>query len=325
MTKRVTGGVVVLVGVVLIVVAILKNLFAVGPAFEQMIDDFRPWLADEAIASLRADLGTLGGAVEEFQTSMVPALAGQLGMTPEEFGTVMGEQFPAVTLGMATVPEAAASFTGIIDLLEQQQSNFFSADAIPTTSLPATTVPWGILAAGVLAIVVGGLMLLRSGRLAAVLAVLLGALLVIGPFVLSLPGKSADADDLNAALKPVYTEETIGGASQAVGIISAMGTEMQTAMLPGLAQMLGMTPEDTQAFIGANFPATAAALQAMPGAIERFTGVVGAFSDNLDNYATLKPVAFVPIIWTVIIGGVVVLVAGLVLLLVGGARRDSMA
>ena len=62
-----------------IIVALARNLFAVGPAFEEMIDDFRPWLTDESIATLNADLEMLGGAVEEFQTSMAPALGATAG------------------------------------------------------------------------------------------------------------------------------------------------------------------------------------------------------------------------------------------------------
>lgn len=43
-----------------------------------------------------------------------------------------------------------------------------------------------------------------------------------------------------------------------------MGTEMQTKMLPALATQLKMSPEQLQAFLGSNFPATAKALQTMP-------------------------------------------------------------
>ncbi len=299
-----------LVGAVLITVAILRNLFAVGPAFESMIDDFRPWLTDESIAALRTDLNGLGGAVDEFQTDLAPALATQLGMNADQFGTMLATEFPAVATGMATVPQAATTFTGIIDLLDAQQENFASADAIPTESLPATTVPWGMVAAGAFAMVIGVAMAMGKGRAAAVAALVLGLLLVAIPFVLSLPDKAQGADDLNAALKPVYNEEMVTGAAGAVDVVAAMGTEMSEKMIPGLGLMLGMTDTEVQQFLGAGFPAIAGAMGTLPESIGRFNGMVGAFSENLDNYDTLKPVAFVPIVWTLVAAGAALVLLG---------------
>jgi hypothetical protein len=310
MRKWILPGLVMLVGAALIAVAVFRNLFAVGPAFESMIKDFRPWLTDESIAALRTDLSGLGGAVDEFQTGLAPTLATQLGMTPEEFGGMVATEFPAVATGMATVPEAAGSFTGIIDLLDAQQENFASADAIPTTGLPATTVPWGMVLAGALAIALGLVMAYSMSRVGAIAVLVLGVLLVVAPLALSLPDKAQGADDLNAALKPVYNAEMVQGASGAVEVIGAMGTEMGGAMLPGLGGMLGMDEAQTQAFLGENFPAIAGAMGTLPDSIGRFTGMVGAFADNLDNYDILKPVAFVPIVWTLVAAGGALIVLG---------------
>jgi hypothetical protein len=311
MKKWILPGLVMLVGAALIAVAVFRNLFAVGPAFESMIKDFRPWLTDDSIAALRADLDGLEGAVTEFETAMAPALASQLGMTQQEFGAMVAAQFPAVAAGMATVPEAAGSFRGIIDLLDDQQENFASADAIPTTDLPATTVPWGMVAAGGLAIAFGVLMALGKGRTGAIAVLVLGILLVAAPLVLSLPDKAQGADDLNASLKPVYNAELVGGASGALEVIGAMGTEMSESMLPGLGAMLGMDEAQVQAFLGQNFPAIAGAMVGLPESMGRFTGMVGAFADNLDNYDVLEPVAFVPIVWTLVIaGGALTLLGG---------------
>src|SRR3990170_3232687 len=73
MKKWILPGLVMLVGAALIAVAVFRNLFAVGPAFESMIEDFRPWLTDDSIAALRTDLDGLEGAVTEFDTAMAPA------------------------------------------------------------------------------------------------------------------------------------------------------------------------------------------------------------------------------------------------------------
>jgi len=307
---RIPAVIVMLVGVVLIGTTIVNNLFQVGPAFEDLTDGFRPAMTAQAIETARADVAALGAAGQEFQSTVAPAMAEQLGMTPEEFQAFVGEQFPQVADGMAALPQVVPTFTGLIGTLDAQRDLFASADAIPTSSLPATTIPWALLIAGILSLGLGIFMWFVP-RTGGIIAIVLGAALVAVPFALSLPTKAADADQLNANLQPVYTQQLIGQATVALQTVSAMGTEMTDTMLPALADQLGMTPDQLQAFMGQNFPATAAALQSMPASMPRFQGLVGTFQANLDNYDTMKSVSFEPIIWTVIVGGAVMLVMGI--------------
>lgn len=297
------------VGVVFIVVTIAQNLFEVGPAFEELIDDFRPVLQDEALAQTGGDIAALGAVGDEMQTAVIPGISQALGMSPDDFGAFMGSEFPAVATGVQALPEIVPTFQSLLSSLADQQELFFSADEIPTEDLPATTVPWGLLVAGI-AVIVTGLLMLRRGRAGIYLAIVLGFLLVIVPLILTLPAKAADADELNANLVPIYTPELIQGAEGALSVVGAMAGEMQNAMLPTLAEQLGMGPTDLAAFLAGNFPATAAALQELPDAMGRFQGLTTIFADNLDNYEVLKPVSFEPIIWMLIIGGAVVAFVG---------------
>lgn len=306
---KISGGLMIAVGLVFIIVTITSNLFAVGPAFEEMIDDFRPVVTDESLDTARVDIAGLEAVGEEFQTAVVPGLAQAYGVTPDEFTQAMSAQYPDIANGMAALPEIAATFNGLIDTLDSQQELFASADAIPTDDLPANTVPWIITLSGIAAIAVGVLMF-KPGRLWSILAVALGVVLLVSVFALSLPQKAADADQLNENLTPIYTQELIDGASTSLAVIGAMGEQMSTEMVPDLAAQLGMSQDELAAFMGENFPATAAAMQTMPETLERFEGFVATFAVNLDNYMTIQPVSFSPIIWMMVVGGVLILVAG---------------
>lgn len=307
--RKIASLLTIAAGVVLLASTFMNNLFAVGPAFEDLIDDFRPLLAQEAIDTAKTDVAGLGAVADEFQTAMAPAVAEALGMTPEEFSAMVSEQYPAVAEGMAAIPEVAPTFDGLLTTLETQQPLFASADAIPTEDLPATTIPWAMLIAGILAIVVG-ILLWVTARTGAVMALVLGALLVVVPLLLSLPQKAADADELNSNLQPVYTAALVTQSAEAVATLGAMGEAMQTTMIPALAEQMGMSPEELQAFLGENFPVVAGALQSMPDMLLRFQGLVTVFDQNLDNYDTIKSVSFVPIIWTMIGAGAVIFLAG---------------
>jgi len=319
LVSRTAAVLVMLVGAGLVAVTLISNLFAVGPAFENLITDFRPALTQQSIATARADIAGLSAVQTEFSTKLAPALGQQLQMTPEQFNGFVSQNFPKVAAGMGALPKAVPTFDGLINTLDQQRPLFASADAIPTESLPATTVPWALLGAGVLVFLIG-LAALRSPKAGGAAALVVGLLLLVLPMILTLPGKAADADQLNANLKPIYTQALVDNATGALGTIGAMGTEMQTTMLPALATQLKMTPEQLQTFLGTNFPATAKALQTMPASMARFNGLVKVFDDNLGNYETLKPVGLERLILVMMVAGGLVAVLGAVSVMT--ARRE---
>lgn len=317
--SKVAAVLVMLVGAGLVATTLISNLFAVGPAFENLITDFRPALTQSSIDTAHKDIAGLSAVQQEFSTKLAPALSQQLKMTPEQFNGFVSAKFPAVAAGMGALPTAVPTFNGLINTLDKQRPLFASADAIPTDSLPATTVPWGMLGAGILVFLIG-LAMLRSPKAGGAAALVVGLLLVVLSLALSLPGKAADADQLNANLKPVYTQALVKNASGALGTIGAMGTEMKTTMLPALATQLKMSPEQLQTFLGANFPATAQALQTMPASMERFNGLVKVFDNNLSNYETLKPVGLERLIIILMTaGGMVAVLGGLTV--VTGRRK----
>ncbi len=309
--SKVAAGLVMLVGAGLVALTLISNLFAVGPAFEDLITDFRPALTQASIDTAKADIAGMSAVQEEFTTKLAPALSQQLKMTPAQFDGFVSAQFPAVAAGMAALPTVVPTFDGLINTLDKQRPLFASADAIPTESLPATTVPWALLGAGILVFLIG-LAMLRSPKAGGAVALVVGLLLVVLPLVLSLPGKASDADQLNANLAPVYNQTLVDNAAGALGTIGAMGGEMQTKMLPALATQLKMSPEQLQTFLGSNFPATAKALQTMPASMERFNGLVKVFDENLGNYETLKPVGLERLILILMVSGGVVLTLGAV-------------
>jgi hypothetical protein len=310
MRKTIAASGVVIAGIVVLAVGLMNSLFTIAPAFEDLTDGFRDTvMSDQAIATTKTDIAALSAVSTEFSTKVIPTLSSQLGMDPEAFSTYLGGEYPAVATGAAALPGIIEQFDGVVTLIESQQANFESADALPTSTMPATTLPWMIMGIGLLGIAVG-LWMFFDGRMAAWAAVLVGVLVVVSALSLSFLGKSGAADDMNDAFRPVYTAELVSGSSAALQIVGAMGQEMQTAMIPGLAEALGMTVPDVQAFIGSEFPATAAALGSLPDAMGRFQITVGAFDAQLDNYDTIKDTALTPISWTVLLGGVVIALFG---------------
>ncbi len=308
--RRTAGPLVAAVGAAFLISVAVNHLFSVGPAFERMSDGFRPAMKPAPIARLQSDLTGLNAVSEEFSTKGVPMLSHALGMTPEEFTAFMGQRYPAVATGVQQLPGIVTQFRGVVGTLDAEQGRFARADAIPTSSLPATTVPWGLLIAGIVLLGLGVVVAARPGRLGAAVAVALGALLIAVPLALSLPQKASAADTMNRHLQPVYTAQMLTGAKAALTTVGAMGEQMQARMLPDLGQQLGMDQQQLQAFLGKSLPAMAAGMQSMPQALGRFQNLLATFDGHLADYDTLQPVAFVPIVWTMVAGGIVALLAG---------------
>jgi hypothetical protein len=306
---RVAAGLLVLIGGGFVAVTLAANLFQVGPGFDRLTTDFRPIMTQKAIQTDQQDIAALTAATTEIQNKMIPALSQQLGMTPEQFGTMMASQYPAVAAGLAAVPQITPSFSGLVTTLDEQRPYFKAADAIPTTSIPATSVPWSLFAVGLLTAGFGVWVWFKP-RGSAVAVTIVGAALIAVPLILSMPHKASYADTMNDNLKPVYTHSLITQANSSITTLSAMGTEMQQKMLPDLATQLKMTPDQLNAFMGENFPATSAALQGLPDSLGRFQNLVTTFDGRLSDYNTLKPVSFVPIVWFMIGGGAALFLLG---------------
>ena len=317
--NKVVAALVALVGAGLVAITLISNLFAVGPAFENLIVDFRPALTQSSIDTARTDIAGLAEVQTEFTTKLAPALSQKLKMTPAQFNGFVSQNFPAVAAGMSALPSAVPTFNSLIKTLDDQRPLFTSADAIPSENLPATTVPWAMFGAGLLVLFIG-LLMFRSPKAGGASAIVVGLLLLIVPIALSLPTKAADADQLNANLKPVYTQALVTNATGALTTIGAMGNEMQTKMLPALATQLKLRPEQLQSFLGTNFPATAQALQTMPASMERFNALVKVFDKNLTNYNTLKPVGLAGLILILMVAGG--LITGLGALTILQRRRN---
>jgi hypothetical protein len=319
---RVAAGLLVLIGAAFVAVTLAANLFHVGPAFDRLTDDFRPVMTQKAIQTDRQDIAALTSASAEIQSKMLPALAQQLGMTPAQMSTMMAEQYPAVTAGLTAMPKVTPTFSSLVNTLDEQRPYFKAADEIPTASVPATSVPWSLFAVGLAAVGLGLWVWFRP-RGSAVVVTVVGAALIAVPLLLNMPHKASYADTLNKNLKPVYTQSMITGANASLGTLSAMGTEMQQKMQPGLATQLKMTPDELNAYFAQNFPATMAALSQMPQSMGRFQGLVTTFDHRLSDYNTLKPVSFEPIVWFMIGGGVALFLlggAGVVITRKGGGR-----
>ncbi|GAB6983848.1 hypothetical protein [Nocardioides pyridinolyticus] len=325
MIRRIAAGLVLLVGAFWLVSPFALGYSGKTAAVDDMTGDFRPVFSDAGLEQTNADIGTVNAFAAQFHDEAVPSLARQLGISPDEFVSALGHEYPEVGAGMQQLPESLPYFNATVDALNQQQGNFHDADAVPTGFLPAKTVHWLFVVLGIVALLLG-VFLLRtppthaapsSGRRLLMGVAALGVAVVAVTFLLSVPQKTQAVDDLTGAFRPVFTDAGAQQARDYLTTIQKMDDQLNGEALAGLATMLGVTPDQLAATLGEQFPDVATGLQEMPDILARFDALVTTIENNVGTFqqADAIPTRSQPTTWLV----AQLLVPAGVLVIAGGA------
>jgi len=311
--ERRTGAItLVVVGVVLIAGTLALQMFSRAPAFERMTSDFAKNVTPATVGTLRTEVADLRAAGTELQTTGLPALAALLKMTPQQFAAFAQQNFPALTSGTQQIPQLADAFERQLAVMAAQDSNLHSAAAIPTIGLSTAVLPWLIVGSGIVAIALG---LLSRARIASLGAVTLGALMIVGVFAFSIPSKAADADALNKAMKPFFTQGQIDASRQGVAGLNATAQELVNKVLPAVAAAQKVPAAQLTSQFASQFPALTRAVIAIPDATDKFNTLSTTFQRNLANFNKVEPFHFAATTWALVAAGLLVMIGGAIPLL----------
>jgi hypothetical protein len=172
----------------------------------------------------------------------------------------------------------------------------------------------------------------------------IGVVLIITPFVLSLPSKSSAGqrllDNFHPLMQPTHVHTTVGYYDQTFVPLRPVALTAVTAgseipkLIPALAKPLHMTPAQVQQFLGTSFPATATLLGELPQLAPVFSKVppglvfykplVRAMQANVSNYAKVDSLPdFRLFTWFFVVPGVLLVALGGWPLLVTARTRTS--
>lgn len=134
----------------------------------------------------------------------------------------------------------------------------------------------------------------------------IGVMLIVAPFAIGLPGKSADGEQMIDAFAPIMEEQNVQktadyyydvfvplgevapAMSQAnvdtfnayLAGFDGVGAEAEQ-LIPNLATATGMSEEQVAQYIGAEFPAIAQMLQGLPQMQQDFGNLLGMMDQNV--------------------------------------------
>lgn len=284
------------IGAFLIVLPLATGLPGKSDASGRLMTAFRPAMTTTALAQAAADQQIVTTTAGQLSSTVLPALAAQLHVTPAQLSAQLAAGSPAFAKGMSDLPAISTGFGGLLATMQAQQSNFQQADQIPTGFMAPTSMTWLFVIPGAVLLVLGGLGTVRPSwaRRALVAGGALGLVMVIGLISVSMYGKASAADEMNAAFKPVFApgavQQTVAWSQEA----QAMTTQLTHEVLPDLAAAMHVTPAQLSATLATSYPAVATGLAEMPAIVERMAGSSAVIAANADNYAQTASIPWAP-------------------------------
>ena len=315
MVRKISLTLVIVVGAFWVAGALAADYPKKTQAVDNLTNSFRPDFTDSALAQSAADLRTSKTFADDFRTKAAPALAQQLNVTPDQFVAFIAQQYPAVGKGLTQLPHILDYFTSVQTTMAAQQHNFHQADAIPTKSLPNTTVTWLFVLPGIVAMVLGATGFFFWRPVIPALSALLGLGVILTTLVISTPAKTRAADRLNDAFRPIFTTQSATQARGYITTLQAMDTQLTQQALPDLAGQLHVTPQQLTTTLATNFPTVATGLQQLPAILGRIDALVTAVNGNIHNFQLgdalpTKDLATTNVEWQFAIPAAVLILAG---------------
>jgi hypothetical protein len=323
--RKLVATVAVVCGLGLVVLPFALSLFDRAPAGERVTNRFRSTLSANGLHDLAVNLGTMGAMVDQFIHQTSPQLARELHMTGSQYNAFVGRQFPAVAAGVKGIPPLVAFVTPVAAQLEALNPQFESVDSLPFLGLPLTTVPWILLAIGAAPIGLGVVIWRTRSRVPVMFAAVLGLAMIVLPLALSYPRKASDATKVAAVGKVALSPQAAAGAQTANRLIDNTVTQIQSEMIPALAQRLHVSTAAFEHSLATNYPAVTKGLTAWPsikpGAVELVRRQVASTGDASE----LNGLDFTPLPWYIMGPGIALLLTGGIALTLGSRSAPAWA
>lgn len=317
--RRTLGWLAATAGVFLLAVPFALSLFGRTAAGERVTDNFRPLFEPANVKQTRSGFNVLVAAGVDLNEKALPGIAQALSMSPPQLSAFLQQNFPDVATGAQQLPAITKGFDGLLTKVEANEKNFHSADMIPISALPITSVPWIYIGIGTAFIVAGGLTIRgangrrRAGLVAVAAISAIAILLPVGAsFFSKVDAADALTTDLATSMSPAGVQQFRSG----LGVVERMANELSGKLLPALSKTMAITPEQLNQFLAKNFPDLAAGVAQLPALLDKFNGIVTTMERSVADFKKTSEIPFPVLPWLMFVPGVVIALGAAASLLV---------
>lgn len=295
-------------GLGLVAAPAIFQMFSRAPKGGDMIEEFRPYMTAERVATFQSEIAQIDDAVNQLQAELPALLEERAGLTAD----AASQQFPSVVRLQEAWPGIRADMRDdLLVTMEDMVPNFEAVDALP----PFPLFPWFFVGPGALVAIVAGIGAWRerqgrSSRRAAIGVAALGVAIVLAPAVFQMFSRAPKGADMINAFRPIMTTERVTTVQGYFLTIGAGEGEWRTEVRP----LLVASGDD----LADRLPAVERFTAEWPAISNDFAPMIGAMSDNVDNYEAvdaLPPFSLFP--WFFVVPGLLIAALG------AGAAREG--
>jgi len=270
-------AVLVVAGLALIALPVAFGMFSRAPKGATMLADFKPFMTTARLDGFRRDIREVNDGVRESNTKVAALLTKT---APAGSHSDFARRFPEFADFEPQWPPINAHMTSLIVRIQSNLPNYQAMAALPSFTL----FPWFFAIPGVLLLVLAGLALssLPWRRRIRVFVAVLGIGLVLAPVAVQMFSRAPAGAKMMSAFRTIETRhevETIQGYFGTIGLVQGA---IRLQLAPALKRA-GLTSAET----ARRFPALTDLDRSWVGILSDMTPMIGAMSDNVDNYQAL--------------------------------------
>jgi hypothetical protein len=300
-------------GLGLVAAPFLFGMFDRAPKGAVMLDEFRPFMTAENIATFEGYLVEMDAADAEARGELRAFLA-ESGAVPD---AQFDQRFPLVESFSKQWPGIDEDMSGLLADVGGNVGNYEAVDALP----PFTLFPWFFVGPGLLIAGVSGFALARrpTGGAARWVLVALGVGLIAAPAVFQMFTRAPDGGEMIDTFRPIMERERVQRIQGYFVTIGAAEGSLRAEALPLAQESGGLGDTDLDEV----FPAIRELnrdWQTIVADDTGFAAMVGAMSDNVDNYEAVDALPPFPLFpWFFVVPGVLVIALAI------ASKRGSVA
>jgi hypothetical protein len=288
-----------LIGIGLAVAPLAFGMFDRGPKGAQMMQDFKPFMTDARLNGFQQHIRDIDAGVRETNGAVAAKLAGPGAAGHARFD----RRYPGFAQFQHDWAPIDVDMTHLLDTIQANVGNYQAVVALPSFKL----FPWFFVIPGVLLVLLAlaAALVRRTSRSIRWVIVALGIGLVLAPVAFQMFQRAPKGGRMMSTFKPIETRQKVETMQGYFGTIAVGQGALRLEIVPALRRA-GL--DDAQ--IARRFPHLVTLDTRWVGILNDLTPMIGAMSDNVDNYqavAGLPPFPLFP--WFFVVPGV--LIAGL--------------
>jgi hypothetical protein len=290
------------IGIGLALAPVGFQMFERGPKGAQMMDEFRPFMTDARLSGFQRHIRNIDAAVHQANGRVVVRLEGHGAAAHTRFD----RRFPGFAQFRDDWPPINDDMSNLMSLIKSNAGNYEAVAALPSFRI----FPWFFVVPGVLIALfaLAGLFARRSWPKLRWAFVAIGIGLVLAPVAFQMFQRAPKGGRMMTAFKTIETRKKVETIQGYFATIAVGQGALRLDIVPALERS-GLSAKD----VATRYGAVDRLNRRWIPILNDMTPMIGAMSDNVDNYEAIKSLPPFPLFpWFFVAPGLLIVALALV-------------